>query len=169
MSDRPIYEKLDTESQLAYDAFCVYRDMGVTRSAQKVLNALNKSSGYLRQINEWSAKNDWVQRCLVYDAEQERIRRSLNEQRKTEEYLNKLSKYREDNERLGKALISQAASLIKVVQEKLADTNTKEVKVSDLPGLARTAAQCADIGSQLMGQALGVEKLLERLDAEKES
>lgn len=64
---RQIYDRLPDESSKAFSAFVIYRDMGVNRNVEKVQEALNKSSGYLRQLYEWSGVYNWVERAAAYD------------------------------------------------------------------------------------------------------
>jgi len=43
-----IWEKQDFETPHRYKLFCVYRDMGITRSLQKVSDKLGKPKKYRR-------------------------------------------------------------------------------------------------------------------------
>ena len=161
--DRIPYERLEDESSQAYEAFCTYRDLGAGRSLPKTAQVLGKKPGYTRQLGQWSSTYKWVERCVPYDTEKERERRYMYEQCRREEYMEKLAKYREINEKLGNELMNLGHELLKIVKETIKNIDLQDVKVSDLPGLARSAALLADIGSALVGQALGVEKLLDTL------
>jgi IS30 family transposase len=68
MSTKP-WERQRGESQKSYEAFSIYRDMGATRSIQKVAQKLTKSDALLRR---WSSKWNWVERAKEYDAEIDR-------------------------------------------------------------------------------------------------
>ena len=87
----------------------------------------------------------------------------MHEQRRREDYIEKLAKYRQTNKLLGNALMSQGYELLKIVKETTKNIDFEDVRVSDIPGLARCAALLADIGSALVRQALGVEKILDNL------
>lgn len=63
MTTKP-YERRDNESDPAYEAFALYRDMGIQRSIEVVARDLSKS---VQLIKRWSALNDWVIRVRAYD------------------------------------------------------------------------------------------------------
>src|SRR4051794_38595149 len=60
------------EPDKAWEAFVFYRDMGGTRSYEKVRQALGKGSGYVRQIEVWGTKWSWVERCYAFDVSRDR-------------------------------------------------------------------------------------------------
>jgi hypothetical protein len=60
------------ESSKAYEAFCVYRDLGVTRSLNQVVHKCGKSRSLL---DRWSSKYRWVERAAAYDEYLEEERR----------------------------------------------------------------------------------------------
>ena len=73
MTTRPDpWEKQPRESDPAFQAFAVYRDMGAERSLRKVAKALGKNA---RLIDGWSAKNSWRVRVNAWDAEEDRLDR----------------------------------------------------------------------------------------------
>ena len=59
-----IYDRRPDESAKAYEAFAIYRDLGVNRSVDAVARQLSKS---LPLIKRWSAAYDWVMRVDAYD------------------------------------------------------------------------------------------------------
>ena len=63
------WDKMEKETAKSYSAFCVYRDMGLSRSLDKTRLALGKEKpGYNRTLEEWSSKYEWVARATAYDA-----------------------------------------------------------------------------------------------------
>lgn len=64
------------ESEKAFAAFCVYRDLGPDRSLSQVSENLQKSS---RWIKEWSRIHDWVVRARAYDNHLDEVRRQEEE------------------------------------------------------------------------------------------
>jgi hypothetical protein len=80
-SVRTFWERQPGETNAAYQAFALYRDMGITRSHRKLVEQhFGGSSAKLRQIGEWSRKWMWVARAEAYDAEMERRRRLEREE-----------------------------------------------------------------------------------------
>ena len=74
------WERFDGESAKAYKAFCVYRDMGSTRSLAKTARAMNHPPGYKQTLGKWSTKNNWQSRCYDYDEHIEKLARLANEE-----------------------------------------------------------------------------------------
>jgi len=70
------WERQQHETSKAYEAFCVYRDMGVSRSLDKVAKNLQKS---LTFIGRWSSQYDWIERAALYDDYIEKIERAAME------------------------------------------------------------------------------------------
>ena len=67
------WEQCPSESAKAHDAFCVYRDMGPTRSLAKAAQAMNHPPGYKQTLGEWSTKYEWQSRCFDYDRHMEKV------------------------------------------------------------------------------------------------
>jgi hypothetical protein len=61
-----LWERQDEESDPAWEAFALYRDMGLFRSLSKVAADVGKD---LSLIKGWSRKHSWVIRCRAWDAE----------------------------------------------------------------------------------------------------
>ena len=63
------WEQQPGESAKAFEAFAIYRDMGVERSVRKVTQRLNKS---LTLIGKWSSRYNWPKRARAYDRDLDR-------------------------------------------------------------------------------------------------
>lgn len=74
------WERRPDESDPAFQAFTVYRDLGHQRSLAKVGRELGKSKTLM---DRWSSAHNWVRRCAEWDAEQDRAWRQglLHERR----------------------------------------------------------------------------------------
>lgn len=90
MSDALPWERLGNESSKAFQAFCVYRDLGTGRNLNASYRAFKQSAEAVRAPGfwqEWSSEFRWVERASAYDdymeAERRRVRES--EIRKLEE------------------------------------------------------------------------------------
>ena len=77
------WDRLNGESSKAYAHFCLYRDMGVSRSLRQMANVPGCTS-VRRQLNRWSSKWRWVERCQRYDDYQERMLRLQQEKERRE-------------------------------------------------------------------------------------
>lgn len=64
------WDRQPGETDPAWAAFVVYRDLGLQRSTAKVQQAIGKSK---RLVDGWSGKNSWVIRVQSWDAEQDRL------------------------------------------------------------------------------------------------
>ncbi len=60
-----VWDRLPDERVKAYELFCLYRDMGPSRSLQKLRQAHALGSS-LRQLERYSAKYDWVARAEAF-------------------------------------------------------------------------------------------------------
>lgn len=70
----PIWTLTEGETPKAYTAFCLYRDMGPERSFRKLVTVLGRPHGYLRTIEAWSKKYNWVVRAKSYDLRNEHVK-----------------------------------------------------------------------------------------------
>lgn len=66
------WARRDKESDPAWQAFTIYRDMGLERSLSKVGSSLGKSKTLM---DRWSAEHSWVERAVGWDAHQDRVKR----------------------------------------------------------------------------------------------
>jgi hypothetical protein len=73
------WDRLPDETELAFRAFIVYRDMGMGRSIEKLRDLILDPSGRpryktTRYMQEWSRLNRWVERARAYDDHLDQIR-----------------------------------------------------------------------------------------------
>ena len=59
--------RVPKETPKAFEAFCIYRDLGPGRTVPDVQAEYNKSPSYIRQLYEWSRTYDWVKRAAAFD------------------------------------------------------------------------------------------------------
>lgn len=67
------WERQENESDVAFEAFKTYRDMGAERSLASVGKKLGKSQTLMER---WSSNYSWVDRARSWDDEQDRILRN---------------------------------------------------------------------------------------------
>jgi hypothetical protein len=68
----PLWGRQEGESDRAFEAFAMYRDLGPARSTRQVAQAVAKSAHLIRR---WSARWAWVQRAGAWDDEADRNQR----------------------------------------------------------------------------------------------
>src|SRR5215470_8443919 len=81
--ERQPWDRQVAESSKAYHHFCLYRDMGLDRSVRKMANIPGCTS-VRRQLNRWSSRWRWVERCQQYDDHLERQARLEQEKERRE-------------------------------------------------------------------------------------
>lgn len=59
--------RIPKETPKAFEAFCIYRDLGPGRSIRAAREELGKESGYERLMEEWSSKYAWSSRAAAFD------------------------------------------------------------------------------------------------------
>ena len=61
------WQRWPDETDTAYHRFSIYLKLGQKRSLEKVRQELGKTTAYKRQLELWSSKYSWVDRCRAYD------------------------------------------------------------------------------------------------------
>ncbi|AFY45462.1 hypothetical protein [Nostoc sp. PCC 7107] len=156
------YQKgIDTPK--SWEAFCVYRDMGVNRTLMGVSRVLKKR---IELISRWSKKGNWGDRVLGYDLENEKIKREVNERERLVQHRNKIIQYREAIEDLGWIQLDVASKCLDICNRALKkyQSEDKELKPIDVKALSSAGVSVAEIGSRLLAESLGINKLLDSLE-----
>jgi hypothetical protein len=118
------WDRQPGESSKAFEAFCLYRDMGTERSIRKVAQNLSKSTTLIRG---WSSKYNWVERATLYDAE---LDRQAREKRQKE-----ILEMRDRHAKLATQLLTKAAKGL--------------LKLSDEDISANDVARLVEVGAKL--------------------
>lgn len=110
-----IWDKKDAESDVAFEAFAVYRDLGASRSIAMAAKKLEKSHQLLER---WSAENQWVLRANSWDAylDKEQQRQTVKERK-------------EMGRRHARIAMQAQAKLI----ERLNSIRPEQLQASDIP------------------------------------
>lgn len=76
MSEKNTWDKRDSETNKSYNAFLVYKDLGVVRTLPKASIKFYgmDTDGKRHQFLRWSSAHSWVSRCADWDLEEERLR-----------------------------------------------------------------------------------------------
>lgn len=112
-TDKP-WERQKKESEKAYEAFLVYRDLGAKRTFAAVAEQLQKSGSLIRR---WKDRWEWTERVRAYDNELEKEARA---------------KAVSDRKKMAERHIGIAAQLQKKALEALACLSVEEMSPRDI-------------------------------------
>lgn len=130
------WERQEGETQKAWEAFCIYRDLGADRSIAKVGKKLGKSAALMER---WSAKYEWVSRCAAWDAEQDRIAR--------QEQLKEIKKMRKRHAALASSMLIKAASALQ-------NLPPEEISASEISRMVDVASKLERISRGDVGEVI---------------
>ena len=125
------YDRLPTETAKSYNAFVIYRNMGVSRSLDQVATEIygaetvQKRSRNRSQIAAWSRQNNWVERCKDFDRDEEILERDRLRRSNQAEHDKKLELFRQQHEAIGMGLLHLAAQLLAAMTEYTAPVRAK--------------------------------------------
>ena len=134
-STRYPWERQFGESRKAFEAFTVYRDMGPTRSQERVARELGKSAQLMAR---WSAKWSWVERATAWVEEQDRQSRIAQQ--------DKVEKMNDRHAQLATALTGK-------VVEKLQSMTSEEIEKMSVSALSRLLEVGVKVERQARGEA----------------
>ena len=130
------WERQPEETPKAFEAFCVYRDLGPERSIVKAGNQLGKNRVTLEQ---WSSKYEWVKRCAAWDTEQDRIAR--------QDQLKEIKKMRKRHAGIASAMLVKAATALQRLPE-------EEISASDITRMVDIASKLERISRGDVGDVI---------------
>lgn len=134
------WERRESESTKAYEAFCIYRDMGRERSLSKVAEKLQKSETLM---GRWSRTYDWVKRAARWDDEQDRIERETA-QREQAKAIKDMRKRHAD---LGQAMLIKAARALARIPD-------DDIKPQDISRMVDVASKLERISRGDVGEVV---------------
>jgi hypothetical protein len=115
------YDRQPEETPKAYAAFTVYRNMGATRSLERVAAEIyppeipQKPPRNISQIERWSSLWDWIDRCRDFDRDEELLRRERQREKDRADHDQKLEEYRSQNEHLGRGYMELGERLLEIL------------------------------------------------------
>lgn len=134
------WERRENETTKAYEAFCIYRDMGRERSLSKVAEKQQKSGSL---IGRWSRENDWVERAAKWDDEQDRIEREIAQK----EQAKAIKDMRKRHADLGQAMLIKAARALAKIPD-------DEIKPGDISRMVDVASKLERISRGDVGEVV---------------
>lgn len=154
----------------SYQAFVVYRDLGVKRTFDKLAIAVDKfNESFIKQIKYWSAKSSWVARASAYDGYLEKMAREQLEKLEISSHIDKLQRYRKESEILGwdnLAVASKCLSIAKKILDNYENNPNllENMRSQDLRNIVAAGNACGEQSLRNLNEALDVARLLETLD-----
>lgn len=139
MSSKP-WDRRENETTKAYEAFCIYRDMGRERSLAKVSEKQQKSGSL---IGRWSREHGWVDRAAQWDDEQERIEREIAQK----EQVKAIKDMRKRHADVAYAMILKAAKALQRIPE-------DEIKPQDISRFVDVASKLERISRGDVGEVV---------------
>ena len=154
----------------SYQAFVVYRDLGVKRTFDKLAIAVDKfNESFIKQIKYWSAKSSWVARASAYDGYLEKVAREQVEKIEISSHVSKLQRYRKESEILGWDNLAIAQKCLSIAKKVLDNYENnpgllENMKSQDLRNIVAAGNSCGEQSLKNLNEALDVARLLETLD-----
>ena len=122
IAGRP-WDRQPNESPKAFEAFAIYRDLGVYRDQRAVALAVKKQRALL---GRWSVTYEWVSRVSAWDAWNDAESRKLKEAARREALDGQL--------KLGKQMMESAVEAIAARR----DSDTPALAAKEVPSYAKT-------------------------------
>ena len=134
------WERRPEETTKAYEAFCIYRDMGRERSLSKVSKELNKSETLM---GRWSGQHEWVKRAARWDDEQDRIEREIAQK----EQAKAIRDMRKRHADLATAMLVKSARALQRIPD-------DEIKPGDISRMVDVASKLERISRGDVGEVV---------------
>jgi len=154
----------------SYQAFVVYRDLGVKRTFDKLAIAVDKfNESFIKQIKYWSAKSSWVARASAYDGYLEKMAREQLEKLEISSHIDKLQRYRKESEILGWSNLDVSQKCLDIAKKILENYENnpdllENMRSQDLRNIVAAGNACGEQSLRNLNEALDVARLLETLD-----
>jgi hypothetical protein len=179
-----IYNRQNGETAKAYTAFTTYRDMGSSRSLDRVESKIygtktgHKRGANLTSLKRWSREWNWVDRCRDYDLDREQEMRQIKLEHEKAAYIQDLEHYQLQQKEIGmmtlnlanRSLESISLILEPIYQALKASGGVIPRDKIDLLFASQLAAKnlmlAASSGAELAAKGLAIEQLLESIESE---
>lgn len=168
MTTRPDpWERQPGETDPAFHAFAVYRDMGPERSLSKVAGSIGKST---RLLSGWSSRNSWRVRVNAWDAELDRLDQVEVRSRRKEmrdRHVTLASKFQEKIDGWVEALSAEKLEAIDpnvVIRWLEVSAKVERAALGEPDRVAVTTSKGADRDNELDLTSLTDEQIRDRLE-----
>lgn len=162
------WERREGETSKAFAAFCVYRDLGPSRSVEKAYRqGIGRESAKIPgYFFAWASRYGWEARGLDWDVHLDSVRRQGIE--KAEGSV-AMRRHLENTRRISADLIAFGLSALALAQRSVgayANLPAEAVQPSEASGLARSALASLQIGLDAEAHSLGVETVVSALEGD---
>ncbi len=162
-------QRLENETDKAWQAFQDFRDMGAGRSVVELVRQYKakKGNGEIppttsdSTLRNWAFENRWTERARAWDAEQEKKRVAQKELEDQEKWISKVEAYRDKHQRLAAISFESSLLIYAEVNKLLKSGNLTPEQVIRL---APYAPRYSETSSSAEGTALGVTQILEEMN-----
>lgn len=131
-----LWERQEKETTKQFEAFQLYRDMGIDRSIRAVGRQLGKS---MALMSRWSSANNWVERCAAWDREQDRL--NIIQQQKD------IAKMRKNHANIASAMLVTAAKALQQMKP-------EDIKPQDVSRMVEVASKLERISRGDIGEVV---------------
>lgn len=171
------------ETNKAWAAFCVYRDIGLNRTYEKVCEKIyaaddgQNPARNVSQVRAWSKANDWIERCRDYDADRELAERAIRAEFDRDGYIKDLEKYKLQQKAIGTAAMNFTARSLTAIDHALSDIHEAVKTKRPLTGkqiytlfsaqlAGKNAMAISTAGDEMAARGLAVEELMKQVEHE---
>lgn len=121
-------------------------------------------------ISKWANTYNWHRRAAAYDKQQMAITWKQAEKMQKNRHKEAIVEFREASEAQAKTMMQVSEDLLRVLQKRIvdADQSGEEVPMALVSGLLRAAASINEQSRQSWATALGVNEMMELVEAEME-
>ena len=131
-----LWERREGETNKQFEAFCVYRDLGIDRTQRKVSEQLRKSEAL---ISRWASINNWTERVRAYDDEQDRLNRIAQQK--------EIAQMRKRHAGIASKMLETAQAALEVI-------DPLDVKPNDISRLVEVASKLERISRGDVGDVV---------------
>jgi hypothetical protein len=136
---------------------------------ERTLENVRQLSGHsVPTLSSWSKTFNWQKRAAAYDKDQMAIVWKQAEKMQQNSHKEAIVEFRESSERQARMMARVSEDLLRVLGKRIAkaEEEGEEVPMALVSGLLRSAANISEQSRQSWANALGVNEMLEMVEAE---
>jgi hypothetical protein len=152
------------------DQFAAFQ-MFMRMQGERTYAGVGKATGHQEStIKKWAQTFNWNHRAAQYDKKQMAITWKEAEKLQRNQHKEAIIHFREASEAQAKTMMQVSEDLLRVLQKRILDAeqNNEEVPMALVSGLLRAAASINEQSRQSWATALGVNEMMELVEAEME-